>query len=92
MTVTTTTKEITTMNNVTVHLQIARWRLSHEIDIEHEFWECGDRCEHLHDAQRAISDALIALGSEPCETPIAWYYTKPAKYVAPVYPGAELKG
>ena len=87
---TTTTREITTMNNVTTHLQIARWRLSHEIDIEHEFWECGDRCEHLHDAQRAISDAIIALGAELCDTPIAWYKYKPEGYVPPVYPGAEL--
>ena len=78
------------MNNVTVHLQIARWRLSHEIDIVHEFLDCGEDCEHLHDAQRAISDAIIALGAEPCDTPIAWYNYKPEGYVPPVYPGAEL--
>lgn len=91
MTITTTTQETSTMTNVTVHLQIARWRLSHEIDIEHEFFDCGERCEHLHDAQRAISDAIIALGAELCATPLAWYHHKPEGYVAPVYPGAELK-
>ena len=59
---TTTTKETTTMNNVTVHLQIARWRLSHEIDIEHDP-EAAAFVESVNGGNQTVPTVVFADGT-----------------------------
>ena len=78
------------MKNITTPLQIARWRISHEIDVIHENYSCAEYgpCTQLHDAQRSVSRALKDLGEELCRTPIPWYKEyQPPGYTRPTYPG-----